>query len=249
MLDAIYESRCKLLVQAAAPIEDLFFPDVEDESGLMNDSIHSEAFSEAYQDLVEPFRPNISVYKSHPENPKPLEPVKGSTITNSSKTIQDHADEDSEFDGRIGKADFTHVGKYHGEDEKFAFKRAVSRLQEVCGARWWAIDKGKDTFQPTTFHLPIKQNMRVWERDASSFPLSDTQNGETEYSEHFLVNNKLINPTEDGVAQKLDTNDSKDVMPPKFAVEHIWGVVKWGKRAGKWGQGVDAYNTPKREEK
>lgn len=27
--------------------------------------------------------------------------------------------------------------------------------------------------------------------------------------------------------------------PPKFGFQHIWGTVRWGRRAGSWGQGVD----------
>lgn len=30
-----------------------------------------------------------------------------------------------------------------------------------------------------------------------------------------------------------------DSVPPKIWATHVWGTVKWGKRAGAWGKGVE----------
>jgi hypothetical protein len=27
--------------------------------------------------------------------------------------------------------------------------------------------------------------------------------------------------------------------PPKISWTHVWGTVRWGKKAGAWGKGVD----------
>ena len=27
--------------------------------------------------------------------------------------------------------------------------------------------------------------------------------------------------------------------PPKFSWVHAWGMTKWGKKAGRWGEGTD----------
>ncbi|EOD47526.1 putative mitochondrial atpase protein [Neofusicoccum parvum UCRNP2] len=43
---------------------------------------------------------------------------------------------------RAGAPDFGQAGVFTGEDERFAYKRARSRLWEMCGARWWARDDG-----------------------------------------------------------------------------------------------------------
>jgi peroxisome-assembly ATPase len=50
-----------------------------------------------------------------------------------------------------------------------------------------------------------------------------------------------------------DTNPKLDAMfehnaspfrrsedpPPKFGWQHAWGMMKWGRKAGEWGQGVE----------
>ncbi|KAF3165411.1 hypothetical protein TWF788_000762 [Orbilia oligospora] len=122
LLDAIYECRCKLLIRAEVPIENLFFPDAAEKNANSQeeDLIHLEAFAEAHQDLTVPFRPNISLYEQLPEDPN--DPL---TWKRKRYTV---ADQDSDFRGKV---DFTSVKKYTGEDEKFSFKRAVSRMGDA----------------------------------------------------------------------------------------------------------------------
>ncbi|KAF3201197.1 hypothetical protein TWF191_003457 [Orbilia oligospora] len=137
LLDAIYECRCKLLIRAEVPIENLFFPDAAEKNANSQeeDLIHLEAFAEAHQDLTVPFRPNISLYEQLPEDPN--DPL---TWKRKRYTV---ADQDSDFRGKV---DFTSVKKYTGEDEKFSFKRAVSRVWEMkalptilLGLHWLAV--------------------------------------------------------------------------------------------------------------
>ncbi|KAI1751321.1 AFG1-like ATPase-domain-containing protein [Xylaria castorea] len=148
LLDALYEARCKLIVRAAVGPDGLFFPEVQatttpDHLGhgqqVDADAIHSETIAEAYQDQVSPFRPNISSY-----NP----------------------DQDSDFgvDSKkdSSKVDFSNTGAFTGEDERFAYKRAVSRLWELCGERWHA--RQGDWWQP----LPIEA--RHWEGGPAAKP-------------------------------------------------------------------------------
>ncbi|KAJ8133317.1 hypothetical protein O1611_g316 [Lasiodiplodia mahajangana] len=155
LLDALYEARCKLIVRAAVGPDDLFFPDAQHtitsvpqatSSSLSDpareqvdaDAIHSETIAEAYQDQMSPFRPNISSY------------------ADSNNTEYD-PDQDSDFsvDPKKSKVDFSNTGAFTGEDERFAYKRATSRLWELCSERWHA-RKG-DWWQP----LPIEA--RHWE--------------------------------------------------------------------------------------
>jgi protein AFG1 len=50
---------------------------------------------------------------------------------------------------------------FTGEDERFAYKRARSRLWEMCGARWHArSDPG--------WWRPLPLEVRRWERSSSS---------------------------------------------------------------------------------
>ena len=78
LLDALYETRCRLLIRAAAGPDELFFPETQQArssdhdilpNSNGNDSVYSETFSEIYQDTTSPFRPNISSYASSASPP------------------------------------------------------------------------------------------------------------------------------------------------------------------------------------
>ncbi|KAK6526406.1 hypothetical protein TWF694_005001 [Orbilia ellipsospora] len=210
LLDAIYECHCKLLIRAEVPIEDLFFPDAIEKSNEEQDSLHSEAFAEAHQDLTVPFRPNISLYDQALENPE--DPL---TWKRKKYTV---ADQDSDFSGKV---DFMTVGKYTGEDEKFSFKRAVSRVWEVCGGKWWDAMDGRDHGNATrrVSHSPLPEHLRRWE-------------------------GKSIDEGPENVSHADIAEVETQLRPeaPKFMPVHIWGVLdSWGKRAGRWGRGVNGY--------
>lgn len=157
LLDALYEARCKLFVRARAGPDDLFFPEHKavgqdvagggQEDRVDTDAIHSETVAEAYQDSTSPFRPNISTYVD-PAN-KPYDP-----------------DQDTDFGLSPNKSrlDFSNTGAFTGEDERFAYKRAASRLWELCSSQWHA-RSGTDWWQP----LPTEA--RHWERNPATKPL------------------------------------------------------------------------------
>lgn len=147
LLDALYEARCKLIVRAAVGPDDLFFPDAQPsttspdrlghEQQVNADAIHSETIAEAYQDQTSPFRPNISSYDP---------------------------DQDSDFgiDSKNSKVDFSNTGAFTGEDERFAYKRAASRLWELCGERWHA--------RPGEWWQPLPIEARHWEGGPTATP-------------------------------------------------------------------------------
>ncbi|KAI1126351.1 AFG1-like ATPase [Nemania abortiva] len=162
LLDALYEARCKLIVRAAVGPDDLFFPDAQPSATLVSqtstsplphlareqvdaDAIHPETIAEAYQDQKSPFRPNISPY------------------TDSNNAEYD-PDQDSDFGVGLkkSKVDFSNTGAFTGEDERFAYKRAASRLWELCGERWHA--RQGEWWRP----LPIEA--RHWEDGQSVRP-------------------------------------------------------------------------------
>jgi len=160
LLDALYEARCKLLIRADAGPDDLFFPEtklvararaassvrVENDDG---DAVYPETLSEIYQDQTSPFRPNVSSY------------------TDESKSGYDPGEDlglgPAPGNGNaIGQqVDFGMTSSFAGEDERFAYKRARSRLWEMCGERWHA-RSGPRWWRP----LPIET--RRWERSSSS---------------------------------------------------------------------------------
>ncbi|KAB5539448.1 AFG1-like ATPase-domain-containing protein [Coniochaeta sp. 2T2.1] len=157
-LDALYESRCKLIIRAAAGPDDLFFPETRRAASASNtattattaatephtdgggDAVYSETIAEVFQDQTSPFRPNISSY-----NP----------------------DQDSDFgteQDASRKVDFTDAGAFTGQDERFAYARAESRLWEMCGARWHA-RRGEGWW------MPLPAEARHWEGREVSRPL------------------------------------------------------------------------------
>lgn len=144
LLDALYEARCKLLVRAQNPPDSLFFPEKPGKSSAKSDvasdeedATYSETIAEVYQDSMSPFRPNVSFYD-----------------TKSSTSTYD-PDQDSDFGLQKRPVDFANTGAFTGEDERFAYKRAISRLWELCSAQWHA--RTGDWWQP----LPLEA--RHWE--------------------------------------------------------------------------------------
>ncbi|KAF5250751.1 hypothetical protein FANTH_4100 [Fusarium anthophilum] len=143
LLDALYEARCKLIIRAENPPDTLFFPKMKTpaiektNSATEPDNLISETIAEVYQDQMSPFRPNVAYYD-----------------TKSSTSSYD-PDQDSDFGLQKKAVDFANTSAFTGEDERFAYKRAISRLWELCSAQWHA--RTGDWWQP----LPIEA--RHWE--------------------------------------------------------------------------------------
>ena len=222
LLDALYEARCKLMILATASPNTIFFPDLAEgsdssEKGSASDALHSETFAEAYQDATAPFRPNISSYGSDSSSDSSY-PSRSDT---SASTVQDAGAQKST------SPNFSLSGAFVGEDELFAYKRARSRIWEMCSKRWW--DRtGDDWWRP----LPAKS--RFWEKSNHSKelhkPKSDAKvveasNGDEPTTSPFRVHSK---------------------PPPKISWAHIWGTMKWGNRAGAWGQGPEGLQARKK---
>ncbi|KAF9882357.1 AFG1-like ATPase [Colletotrichum karsti] len=164
LLDALYEARCKLFVRAQTGPDDLFFPDIRAqekaaaaaaaEEVVDSDAIYSETIAEVYQDSAAPFRPNISYYDT--ETP----------------TAKYDPDQDSDF-GKLGHVsgtspNFNETAKFIGEDERFAFRRAASRLWELCSAAWHAREG-----PPEAWWTPVPRAARHWENSSPSMPKKD----------------------------------------------------------------------------
>lgn len=254
LLDALYECRCKLIITAAAGPDDIFFP--EKGSDEENDAVHSETFAEAYQDVTAPFRPNILS-----ENPNYAEPDAEPDYTHArlagllnADAIEDDPPNkphrnpfgrsfgrtDSEMERkpidpdepRYTKPNFAKTGSFTGEDERFAYKRAQSRLWEMCGAKWWARDE-------PDWHRPLPGEVRAWEK-------SNAERARSPAAQPLTSNDVTM-----GAAQDDNTRDERSFKhpsspfrtstepPPKISWTHIWGAMKWGKKAGAWGQGPE----------
>ena len=255
LLDAMYEAKCKLIIQASAGPDELFFPDTcmnaknvgdawnEGGVGLFpSDATLPETFSEIYQDTTSPFRPNVSSYESTASQPSYKQPNRSML-----------ADEDSDFGPTYGagrnasrgpsnsppgtgnemgrQIDFNQTGTFTGEDEKFAYKRARSRLWEMCGRKWWARNE-EGWWQPLT------EDARHWEgnNNARQADIHQSSSRAMSSSEKAPSNREKEDAKlfRHGASPFRTSTDP----PPKIGWTHAWGMMRWGKKAGTWGKGV-----------
>lgn len=256
LLDALYECRCKLIITADAGPDDIFFPEkVGDEE---NDAVHSETFAEAYQDVTAPFRPNILS-----ENPNYAEPDAEPDYTHARLAGLLNADAleddppnkprrnpfgrsfgrtDSEMERKpidpdepryTSRPNFSKSGAFTGEDERFAYKRAQSRLWEMCGAKWWARSEAD-------WHRPLSADVRAWEQSSAERRLARETASESETSSDVKMGETQEDNTRDVRSFKYSPFRASTEEPPKISWTHIWGSgVPWGKKAGQWGKGPE----------
>ena len=252
LLDALYEARCKLLISAEAGPDDIFFPEIKQPSKESastapgGDEVYPETFSEIYQDQTSPFRPNTSSYISSASPPSYSSTPLPSSQSQAPSTRSILADEDSDFgpvygagrshgpsDGAPGAGneigrqspDFARTGAFTGEDERFAYKRARSRLWEMCGKRWWARDE-------EGWWRPLGKDVRRWEGAGEDLATHVPTQTVSQAEKAATNQNELFRHG----ASPFRTSQE---APPKFGWEHAWGLVRWGKKAGAWGRGVE----------
>lgn len=286
LLDALYESKCRLLIRAEAPPDALFFPETQifskdiasgDTAG---DAVYQETLAEIYQDRTSPFRPNVSSYREESGAGDSATPTQ-SLLNPKLRSVL--ADEDADFgpvygNGRghgastalLGETerrqqasrgpDFTKTGSLTGEDERFAYKRARSRIWEMCGERWWRerpADKVEEWWRPVTLEG------RFWEGRAQLKGKGAETLLKNGVSQPLVGTAAVVDGSHDGRQRKGDTalgvgsavhgdGDSTGLFrhgaspfrtrtdpPPKFGWQHAWGMVTWGRKAGEWGKGVE----------
>jgi protein AFG1 len=266
LLDALYEARCKLLItHAHAGPDEIFFPEKSAGEGTQ-DAVYAETFAEAYQDATAPFRPNI--LSSNPEYSeaasKPdythsrfspllaadsLEDDPPNRIRRISERERGPVDPDDDLrmrglrQGNSGP-DFRDVRSFTGEDERFAYRRAQSRLWEMCGRKWWQrMEEG--------WHKPLAASIRSWEISSPGSPSTSIPSGSssaTSATDAVMGTSRNVDETNDEIMFKHNASPFRrsEEPPPKFSWTHIWGTVKWGKKAGAWGQGVEGLKDRKK---
>ena len=255
LLDALYEARCRLLLRAEAPPDHLFFPETtatpsSNAANIDNtsDNVYQETLAEIYQDSTSPFRPNISSYTSASSTPN--------------RSVL--ADEDADFGPTYGNGrghgassgasaledlqrrqssgpDFTRTSLLTGEDERFAYKRARSRLWEMCGSRWWDARPGTAVEE---WWRPMGREMRHWEgRDGGIVDEEERLVHDIAAAEPAIQVSAPILAAGNGEKREEEAIPSpfrtRQDLPPKFSWVHAWGMMQWGKKAGEWGKGVE----------
>jgi len=254
---------------AAGPDELFFPDEKESREGDEDgggDSVYSETISEVYQDATAPFRPNVLTDNPNYAEPDP-EPdythARLAGLLNADALEDDppnkphrpfgqsfgRTDAESEckpvdpdgvkYIARKAGLDFGKTSKFTGEDERFAYRRAQSRLWEMCGARWWARSE-------PGWHRPLPVEVRRWERSVDErAPLPEAA---VEDAKDAAMGESQIDTSRPAESFKRERETGEDSAspfrtlteaPPKFSRVHAWGVLKWGPKAGAWGKGPD----------
>lgn len=247
LIDALYEAKCRIILRSFVPLTKIFFARDAAEVAEMNEQrkaammgdasedkdfhdilqssslIQSETLSEAMQDTEEGFRPNISAYGPIIERHDGVEPGRESKR--------------QEEERKLGKKAISNLSIFSGQEEQFAYQRAVSRLWEMSHSSW-----AKTNWKPL-----LEGDMKAWasihgdsikpKASPATAKLSGSQIGlsREEASGDFAEEASYSSVGND--EQRRRQNRSKG--PPVLSSAHVWGVREdWGPKAGKWGKGV-----------
>ncbi|WWC73699.1 uncharacterized protein I206_107671 [Kwoniella pini CBS 10737] len=216
LIDALYESKCQIHIRSPATSSTLFFPDALDLHESEVDDMTNERImaAESLSDAVAtPYRPNTSLYNST----TPLQKEK------------------EKLEEKRSGSSFSVLGIWTGEDEKFAYKRAVSRLIEMttsptyAGEEWLPLDLASRTWESSKNATTARRVYRRPQQDSPAASVS-TAHDELAVEAGYSRPAKLAQPP-------LDKQP-----PPVIKEQHVWGVAdEWGAKAGKWGKGAKAY--------
>ncbi|KAF8756549.1 AFG1-like ATPase [Rhizoctonia solani] len=227
LIDALYEARVKIVCMAEAEIDETFFPEElrgEELEGRDNEqTMMEEALSEG--NIV--YRPNVSTYQAINQGPPvQQEDKKPSPRTPSKEGLS--IKELSIFTGKFIRIYSPPLPIYHvvlpGQEEKFAYSRATSRLVQMTSPKYAA----------QAIWQPLTRAQQPWHVDT---PPSRPSN----------YNQIPTFATEDQVLEKdwaeeasYDARRSRKGRPepPRLSENHAWGVRDdWGKGVGDWGKG------------
>ncbi|KAK9477758.1 AFG1-like ATPase-domain-containing protein, partial [Lipomyces japonicus] len=242
LLDALYECRVRLVIRAETVIDDLFFADAKQENQHKNDnnatqirqasnedSLELEMYSEVDRDLSSPYRPNVSSYHD-------TETVSAYSTSAAATASQEQAN----------SKNFTRASAFTGEDERFAYKRAISRVREMTGSdAWWS----------TQNWIPVDPDARPWETIDTSTTLSSSSSssnnrGSVAHAANHDLSMQRLFKHGDGNHNAESSPFRKHPEPaPKFSAAHFWSMIKWGEAGRKtedkitkrWLRGTDAF--------
>lgn len=198
LLDAAYEAKCQLFLRCDAPLDELFFPDAVDKA--VSDRIEvqeEEMFAKTAIDLSSPYRPNALKYDQH------------------------YTEEYKENETQ--RYDFKNATAFTGDDEKFAYKRAILRIREMVDSESWR----------NVTWVPIDSSMRPWETQAAAMhPASSTTSSNNvlqvemeRRSAKDIVSEGL--PREISQGYGLSFRNFNALIAPVFtSMQHFWG---WGR--------------------
>lgn len=213
LLDAIYETKCQLFMRSQVPIDYLFFPDASEDTpeeirNLIVTSVdenlqvqEEEMYARTAIDLNSPYRPNVAMYdESHTSEHKP----------------QNHKKPDV--------SDYKNITAFTGQDEKFAYKRAVLRIKQMLGSERWK----------TETWIPLHEVMRPWEKRREIEPKPRPQEVIDESLQEEI---QALTRDKEELMHKLPRDISEQwnipfgefnrLFAPKFSSQHFWAMGQW----------------------
>ncbi|CAE6490358.1 unnamed protein product [Rhizoctonia solani] len=206
LIDALYEARVKVICMAEAEIDGLFFPGElrgDETEGRENErTMMEEALSEG--NVV--YRPNVSTYQT----------------TNKVQDAEQKLEKSSSGGGGLSVKE---LSIFTGQEEKFAYARATSRLVQMSSPKYAA----------TTVWQPLTRAQQPWHADAPS-PHPSSQ----ERIPKFATEDQIV---EEDWAEEASYDARRRGRgrpePPRLSENHAWGVRDdWGGGAGEWGKGA-----------
>ncbi|CAD1810889.1 unnamed protein product [Candida parapsilosis] len=230
LLDAIYEAKCQFFMRSQVAVDYLFFPDalkIEDKGFINYLKQHTqsdnaadrlevqdeEMFAKTSIAMENPYRPNIASYDQEDT---------------------EHYDEPSKVN--TNKSNFANIKVFTGDDEKFAFKRAVSRIKEMIGS---------DVWRKAERWVPIDATMRPWEQiETSTRSPSKTDANEDGQKMQNLLEEKSMKDITKEITTTLPRQYSQQerisfpffnskIAPVFNNLSHFWAMGPWSSKQGK----------------
>ncbi|CUM52642.1 unnamed protein product [Debaryomyces tyrocola] len=243
LLDAMYEAKCQLFIRSDVEVDYLFFPDqiegklpdhVQKQSDLNHNRLDvqdEEMFARTTIDMTNPYRPNVSSYdQDH-------------TAAHNEPTVGLFGSGNEDPDSKHGNpVNFKNLKAFTGEDEKFAYKRAVLRIKEMVGSEAW---KNANRW------VPIDESMRPWEKKSES--IYDTRSGNSNLdigtvdikidklikdnkSVRQIANQMLVDtlPKDYSEGHEIPFRQFNARIAPVFdRLNHFWSMGSWSSEQGK----------------
>ncbi|KAE8249071.1 hypothetical protein A4X13_0g5351 [Tilletia indica] len=292
--------------------------------------IQSEVFSEAAQDTEEGFRPNIVAYSEGDDargeaarrrRSGGAASARASAGAGKSEAVRKEQALKGVYAGLKMERDakgqpivardafgFANLAIFTGEEERFAFQRAVSRLFEMSTPQWslrkrwrpleasalniWGATSKSNRAADEIIENAERERERRLAAVKQAVALAEAQArremeagmgvgmGSSDFADEASFEQRTHRdrntPTSHPVPPKHPQGQPEDQLlddeshdmgprirlhpafptehhanersvtveregPPRLSPVHVWGVQKWGAKAGKWGMGADAY--------
>ncbi|GAA6008111.1 hypothetical protein JCM10207_007033 [Rhodosporidiobolus poonsookiae] len=247
--------------------------EAHDAAGDISDALVEEMLGDVQQDLAAPYRPNVSSYdqtdlEAYDEaSQRDREERRAQKKREVRKELERQAREP--IHPSAATPSFQSLAIFTGEEERFAFKRAVSRVHEMSSAEYLV----------RAVHSPLAAALRTWETPSlsSSAAAAAASAAAQVPARHAMGAKAPLGADNDKLSGVLDPRELRAKWPsgrprkaaekevdvrsppappemgderPRIGESHVWGVVEnWGKRAGRWGLGARAYDEGGEREK